>query len=136
VRWTLAKPRRVVLLIPNHSKLQTGLLREHFFLLSNTLAEEMDGAALLAHYRQRAGVEEDFGDWSHVLNLALPSPRQGPPSQPYPSRGLHRAQQLRRERDAPAAESARGQSASCDCDAAGAPQKATNESTALPPARS
>ncbi len=59
--------RRVVLVIPNRNTEQHELLREHFFLLTNVPAAEVDAEALLGHYRQRGEAEKDFGDWQQAV---------------------------------------------------------------------
>jgi hypothetical protein len=68
-----SEPRRVVLVIPNHTAEQQGLFRDHFFLLTNAPVEEVGAEALLERYRQRGEAEKDFGDWKQALPPTLSS---------------------------------------------------------------
>jgi hypothetical protein len=68
--WT--HPRRVVLVIVEHSREQGELFVNHFFLLSNA-SVAISGEALLDRYRQRGVTEKDFGDWNQALDVALSS---------------------------------------------------------------
>lgn len=69
--WECA--RRVVLVLVEREDEQGELFSDHFFLLTNVPAEEVDGIALLKHYRQRGTAEKDFGEWKNVLGLSLSS---------------------------------------------------------------
>jgi hypothetical protein len=68
--WT--HPRRVVLVVVEHSREQGELFLDHFFLLSNA-SVAVTGDALLKRYRKRGGAEKDFGDWNQALDVALSS---------------------------------------------------------------
>jgi hypothetical protein len=69
--WSHA--RRVVLVVLERPDEQQHLFLDHFFLLSNAPAEEMQGRTLLEHYRQRGTAEKDFGEWNQALDLSLSS---------------------------------------------------------------
>jgi hypothetical protein len=85
--WSEA--RRVVLVVPNHREEQKGLFPDHFFLVTNAPAAEVDGPSLLARYRKRGEAEKDFGDWNQALDLSLSStPRT---KTHYRGRVLHEA---------------------------------------------
>ncbi len=76
-RWD--RSRRVVLVVLERSDEQGELFLDHFFLLTNASAQEVDGPALLERYRARGEAERDFGDWKSTLALALssaPRPKQ------------------------------------------------------------
>jgi hypothetical protein len=70
-RWD--RERRVVLVVLERPGEQGELFLDHFFLLTNVAAAEVDGAALLERYRARGEAERDFGDWKSTLALALSS---------------------------------------------------------------
>jgi hypothetical protein len=74
-RWDRA--RRVVLVLLERPDAQADaqgeLFLDHFFLLTNVSAEEVDALALLERYRQRGEAERDFGDWKSSLALSLSS---------------------------------------------------------------
>jgi len=70
-RWD--RSRRVVLIVLERPDEQGELFLDHFFLLTDVSAEEVDGPALLARYRARGEAERDFGDWKSTLALALSS---------------------------------------------------------------
>lgn len=69
--WECA--RRVVLVMVEREDEQGELFSDHFFLLTNVSAEEVDGVALLKRYRQRGTAEKDFGEWKNALDLSLSS---------------------------------------------------------------
>ncbi|HLS00517.1 MAG TPA: hypothetical protein VK054_00825, partial [Beutenbergiaceae bacterium] len=52
---------------------QQHLFLDHFFLVTNAPADEMDGVALLECYRGRGRAEKDFGEWQNALSLKLSS---------------------------------------------------------------
>jgi hypothetical protein len=70
-RWD--RSRRVVLVVLERPDEQGELFLDHFFLLTNVDAAEVDGPALLERYRARGETERDFGDWKSSLALALSS---------------------------------------------------------------
>jgi hypothetical protein len=63
--WSEA--RRVVLVVPNHREEQKGLFPDHFFLVTNAPAAEVDGASLLARYRKRGEAELILKSAARVL---------------------------------------------------------------------
>jgi hypothetical protein len=65
--------RRVVLVVLERADAQQHLFLDHFFLLTNVPAKDVDGAALLERYRQRGDAERDFGDWKSTLEVSLSS---------------------------------------------------------------
>lgn len=70
---TWERPRRVVLVVLERPDEQQHLFLDHFFLLTNAPAKEVDAAQLLARYRRRGEAEKDFGDWKSALDLSLSS---------------------------------------------------------------
>ena len=70
-RWD--RPRRVVLVVLERPDEQGELFLDHFFLLTNVDAAEVDARALLERYRARGEAEREFGDWKSSLALALSS---------------------------------------------------------------
>lgn len=68
-----ARSRRVVVVVLEREDEQQHLFLDHFFLLTNVAADEVDGAALLQRYRARGTAEKDFGEWQNALALALSS---------------------------------------------------------------
>lgn len=70
-KWS--RPRRLVLVGVTRADAQHELFLDHFFLVTNVAQEEVDGPALVAHYRQRGEAERDFGDWKSTLEVALSS---------------------------------------------------------------
>lgn len=70
-RWD--RQRRVVLVVLERPDEQGELFLDHFFLLTNADAVEVDGRALLERYRARGEAEREFGDWKSSLALALSS---------------------------------------------------------------
>ena len=69
--WTA--PRRVVLVVLERPGDQGELFLDHFFLLTNAPAEEMDGFQLLERYRGRGDAERDFGELNGAFQVGLPS---------------------------------------------------------------
>ncbi|MEX2376859.1 MAG: IS1380 family transposase [Dehalococcoidia bacterium] len=67
------RERRVVLVVIERPGEQGHLFLDHFFLLTSATKKEMDGKALLEHYRQRGTAEADFGAWQNALEPALSS---------------------------------------------------------------
>lgn len=67
------RARRVVLVLVERADPQTHLFLDHFFLLTNVPAGEMEGMALLEHYRRRGAAEKDFGEWKQALGVSLSS---------------------------------------------------------------
>jgi hypothetical protein len=67
------RERRVVLVALERPDEQGELFLDHFFLLTNVEAAEVDGPALLERYRARGEAEREFGDWKSSLDLALSS---------------------------------------------------------------
>lgn len=66
-------PRRVVLVVLERPGEQGELFLDHFFLLTNAPAEEMDGFQLLERYRGRGDAERDFGELNSAFQVGLPS---------------------------------------------------------------
>jgi len=66
-------PRRVVLVVLERPGDQGELFLDHFFLLTNAPAEEMDGFQLLERYRGRGDAERDFGELNGAFQVGLPS---------------------------------------------------------------
>ena len=67
---TWACSRRVVLVMIERPG---ELFLDHFFLLTNAPAAEIDGEALLARYRERGIAEKDLGEWKNALDVHLSS---------------------------------------------------------------
>lgn len=68
-----SRPRRVVLVVLER---EGDLFLHHFWLITNWLPSQMDGAALLEMYRQRGTAEGHMGELMSVLQPALScSPR-------------------------------------------------------------
>ena len=65
-----SKPRRVVLVVLER---ESELFLNHFWLITNWSPAQMDGAALLAMYRQRGTAEGHMGELMSVLDPALSS---------------------------------------------------------------
>jgi hypothetical protein len=70
---TWRTPRRVVLVVLERPGDQGELFLDHFFLLTNAPAEEMDGFQLLERYRARGDAERDFGELNGAFQVGLPS---------------------------------------------------------------
>lgn len=67
------RERRVVLVVLEREDEQQHLFLDHFFLLTDVAADEVDGPSLLERYRQRGTAEQDFGEWQTALAPALSS---------------------------------------------------------------
>ena len=67
------RERRVVLVVLERPDAQGHLFLDHFFLVTNAPAEEVDGEALLERYRGRGDAERDFGEWKNALDVHLSS---------------------------------------------------------------
>ena len=82
-----SRERRVVLVVVEKVD---ELINNYFWLLTDIPMEEMDGAALLRHYRQRGTAEGHFGEYKDVLAPLLSAtsrPRKsriGTPPRPTP----------------------------------------------------
>ena len=63
----------VVLVVLERPDTQQHLFLDHFFLVTNAPAEEVDGTTLLERYRERGRAEKDFGKWQGALSLKLSS---------------------------------------------------------------
>lgn len=70
---TWSRERRVVLVVLERPDTQQHLFLDHFFLVTNAPAEEVDGTTLLERYRERGRAEKDFGEWQGALSLKLSS---------------------------------------------------------------
>lgn len=70
-KWS--RPRRIVLVVLERGGEQGHLFLDHFFLLTDIAAAEVDAGALLERYRARGLAEKEFGDWKSSLSLALSS---------------------------------------------------------------
>ena len=70
-----SRERRVVLVVLDRPG---ELYLHHFWLLTNWTAEQMDGEALLAHYRTRGCAEGYMGELMNVLQPALSSSPRSP----------------------------------------------------------
>ena len=67
---TWSRARRVVLVVQERPD---ELFLHHFWLITNWTSEQMDGAALLAMYRERGTAEGHMGELMDVLDPALSS---------------------------------------------------------------
>ncbi len=65
-----SRERRVVLVVLERPD---ELFLHHFWLVTNWSAEQMDGASLLEHYRQRGTAESHLGELKSVIAPALSS---------------------------------------------------------------
>ncbi|PJA74102.1 IS1380 family transposase [bacterium CG_4_9_14_3_um_filter_65_15] len=65
-----SRPRRVVLIVQEKPD---ELFLHHFWLVTNWPVEQIDGPALLGHYRRRGLAEAHFGELMNVLEPALSS---------------------------------------------------------------
>jgi hypothetical protein len=67
-------PQRLLLVIIDRPDPQTGqlnLLPDYFFLIAGWNAEELDGPAALAHYRQRGTFEDRLGEFQQAIRPHL-----------------------------------------------------------------
>jgi hypothetical protein len=67
-------PQRLLLVIIDQPDPKTGqlnLLPDYFFLIAGWKAEELDGPAALAHYRQRGTFEDRLGEFQQALRPHL-----------------------------------------------------------------